>query len=92
MEVYSDSYKLKEFLAVDMPLTRLKRKKYLYTIEEAIKEHVDLAKRAYMNDIVIDEQFYCEVLLARGKVCQSDFKGLYLKNNGLANDSAVDLS
>ena len=85
----SDSYKLNDFLAVNMPLTKLKRKKYLYTVEEAIKEHVDLAKRAYLHDVVIDEQFYCEVLLACEKVCWFDTQGLYSENKGLANDSAV---
>jgi len=85
----SDSYKLKDFLAVDIPLTKLKRKKYLYTVEEAIKEHVDLAKRTSMNEVIIDEQFYCEVLLAREKVCQLNNKGLYLKNKGQTNDSAI---
>jgi hypothetical protein len=61
----SDSYKLKDFLAFDKPLIKQKRKKYLYTVEEAIKEHIDLAKRAYLNDVVIDEQFYSEVIEVR---------------------------
>lgn len=88
----SDSYKLKDFLAVDVPLTKLKAKKYLYTVEEAIKEHVNLANRAYMHDVVIDEKFYCEVLIARGKVCKYDFKELYSENKGLTNDSALGVS
>ena len=85
---FSDSYKLKDFLAVDTPLTKLKRKRYLYTVEEAIQEHVDLANRAYMNDVVIDEQFYFEVLVARGKVPNAD-SGTYLKNKCRTNDSAL---
>lgn len=87
----SDSYELKDFLAYDTPLLKITRPKYLYTVEQAIKEHVDLANRAYFNDVIVDEQFYCEVLTARGKVCQADIRGLYLKNKGLANDSAIGI-
>lgn len=57
----SDSYKLKDFLAVDMPLERLKRKNYSYTIEEAMKEHVTLARKYYIHGGIIDEQFYDEI-------------------------------
>jgi len=87
----SDSYKLKEFLANDKPLLKVMRPKYFYTVEQAIKEHVELAKRADLNNVIVDEQFYCEVLTARGKVCQADIKGLYSQNKGLANDSAVGI-
>ncbi|MFA5427526.1 MAG: hypothetical protein WC279_04900 [Sulfurimonas sp.] len=61
---FSDSYELKDFLALDMPLERLKRKNYSYTIEDAIKEQVSLARKAYVHNIVIDERFYEEVLEA----------------------------
>jgi len=63
----SDSYKLKEFLAHDMPLERLKRKSYAYTITEAIQEHLSLAKKHYIHGGIIDEQFYDEVLEAFNK-------------------------
>jgi len=63
--------------------------KYLYTIEQAIKEHIKLATRAEMNDVLVDEQFYCEVLTARDKVCKGDLRGLYSQNKGLASESAV---
>lgn len=84
----SDSYMLKDFLAVDIPLSKLKRKKYLYTVEEAIQEHVDLANRAYMSEIVIDELFYLEVLVACGKIPNVS-SGTYLKNKCLTNESAL---
>ena len=58
----SDSYELKEFLALDMPLERLKRKSYSYTIEEAMKEHLGLARKYYVHGGLIDSQFYDEVL------------------------------
>lgn len=61
---FSDSYELKEFLALDMPLERLKRKNYSYTIEDAMKEQVILARKAYIHNIVVDKQFYEEVLEA----------------------------
>ena len=57
----SDSYKLKEFLALDAPLERIKRKNYSYTIEDAIKEHLILARKYYIHCGIIDEQFYDEV-------------------------------
>ncbi len=57
----SDSYKLKDFLAVDMPLERLKRKNYSYTIEESMKEHVALARKYYVHGGLVDEQFYDEI-------------------------------
>jgi len=63
----SGSYELKEFLALDMPLERLKRKNYSYTIEDAIKEQVSLARKAYVHNIVVDTQFYSEVLEAYHK-------------------------
>lgn len=64
---FSDSYELKDFLALDMPLERLKRKNYSYTIEDAIKEQISLARKAYVHNIVVDEQFYEEVLEAYHK-------------------------
>ncbi|PHS56145.1 MAG: hypothetical protein COB17_10285 [Sulfurimonas sp.] len=63
----SDSYKLKDFLSIEAPLERLKRKSYSYSIEEAIQEHVSLAKKYYIHNGVIDEQFYDEVLEAFSK-------------------------
>ncbi len=85
------AYTLKEFLADDKPLLKVVRPKYFYTVEQAIQEHVELAKRADLNNVIIDEQFYCEVLTARDKVCDFNSKGLYSQNKGLANDSAVGI-
>ena len=84
----SDYYRLDEFISDDRPLLKIKRPQYLYTIEQAIKEHIELANRAYINDIVVDKQFYCEVLTARGKMAACSL-GLYSKNKGLVNESAV---
>ncbi|WP_345993246.1 hypothetical protein [Sulfurimonas sp. HSL-1716] len=56
----SDSYELKEFLALDFPLERMKRKSYTYTVEEAIKEQVAILRKAYIHNVIIDEQFYDE--------------------------------
>jgi len=84
----SDSYRLKEFLRNDRALLKVKRPKYLYTVEQAINEHIKLAKHAEMNDVVVDEQFYSEVLIGLGKIGTTNW-GLYLKNKGLTNESAV---
>jgi len=86
----SESYMLEEFLSDNKPLLKIKRPQYLYTIEQAIKEHIELANRAYLHDIVVDEQFYCEVLTAQDKICKLSM-GLYSKNKGLANESAVGM-
>lgn len=61
-EHLSTSYKLNDFLALEAPLERIKRKSYRYTIEEAIEEHFILAKKAYIHNIIVDEQFYSEVI------------------------------
>lgn len=61
-EYLSTSYKLNDFLALEAPLERIKRKSYRYTIEEAMEEHYALAKKAYIHNIVVDEQFYSEAL------------------------------
>jgi len=57
----SASYKLNEFLALDMPLERVKRKNYSYTIEDSIKEHIALARKYFIHGGIIDEQFYDEI-------------------------------
>jgi len=85
----SESYRLKNFLSTDKALLKIKRPKYFYSVEEAIKEHIKLATRAEMNDVVVDEQFYCEVLTARDKVCKGASRELYSQNKGLASESAV---
>ena len=88
----SDSYKLKEFLADDKPLLKVTRPKYAYTVEQAIAEHLKLAHRVSSKEVIVDEQFYSEVLMGLGKIGATDFKGLYSKNKGLASDSAVGVS
>jgi hypothetical protein len=60
----SDSYQLKEFLALDMPLERLKRKNYSYTVTDAIKDHLVIARKFYVHGGVVDEQHFEEVLEA----------------------------
>jgi len=56
------AYKLDGFLSLQAPLERVKRKNYIYTIQNAIEEHLSLAKKAYVHNIVIDEMFYNEIL------------------------------
>lgn len=73
----SDSYKLKEFLALDAPLERIKRKNYSYTIEDAMKEHLELARKYYIHGGIVDEQFYDEIQEAFEKSIEpkyDDFK------------------
>lgn len=72
-EYLSGSYELKEFLALDMPLERLKRKNYSYTIEDAMKEQISLAKKAYIHNIIVDKRFYEEILEAFKKSKESKY-------------------
>lgn len=60
----SDSYQLKDFLALDMPLERLKRKNYAYTVTDAIKDHLAIARKFYVHGGVVDRQHFEEVLEA----------------------------
>ncbi len=70
------SYKLKDFLALEAPLERIKRKSYRYTIEEAMEEQYALARKAYIHNIVVDEQFYSEVLEKFNKIKKSAYSGM----------------
>ena len=73
-EYLASSYQLKDFLALQAPLERLKRKSYIYTEEEAIKEHLEVARKAYIHNIVIDEMFYQELLYKfRESIKQYDY-------------------
>lgn len=63
-EHLSSSYKLNDFLALDAPLERIKRKSYSYTNEEAMQEQLILARKAYIHNVIVDKQFYSEVLEA----------------------------
>ncbi len=87
----SDSYELKDFLADDKPLLKVARPKYHYTVEQALLEHIFLAHRVTSKEVIVDEQFYSEVFMMFSKLSADELKGLYLKNKGLANDSAVGL-
>ena len=86
-----DSYKLEEFLADDKPLLKVKRPKYRYTVEEAIIEHIFLARRVSTKEVVVDEQFYSEVFRVSSKLSDEELKGLYLKNKGLTSENAIGL-
>jgi len=81
----NNSYKLKDFLSIDSPLEKIKRKSYLYTIEKAMQEQLTLARKAYVHNIIIDEQFYSEVLSVFNKfttykiITKKEFDTLYKK-------------
>jgi hypothetical protein len=66
-EHLGSSYKLKDFLALDAPLERIKRKSYSYTIEEAMQEHVAIARKFYIHGGIVDKQHFDEVLQAFNK-------------------------
>ena len=70
-----DQYSLKEFLQLDVPLERLKRKTYVYSFEDAITDHMLLARKCLSNKIGISIEFYTEVLdqIAYAKNPVNDF-------------------
>lgn len=78
------SYKLNDFLALEAPLERIKRKSYRYTIEEALEEQYALAKKAYIHNIEVDEQFYSEALEYYHKKTKPVYSDMLpLKNGGV---------
>ena len=74
----NDSYKLIDFHTVNMPLERIKRKSFAYTIESAIKEHLILAKKYVLHGGIIDKQFYDEVLTTMKK--SKEYKVMYFES------------
>ena len=61
-EHLANSYKLKDFLSIEVPLERVKRKSYSYTIEEALKELVATLRKFYIHNGIVDEQLMDEAL------------------------------
>lgn len=93
-EHLSTSYKLNDFLALEAPLERIKRKSYRYTIQEAIEEQCALAKKAYIHNIVVDEQFYNEVLETFCKRKNSAYSDMLpLKNDSIDfNNPSIEIN
>ncbi|MBS4067238.1 MAG: hypothetical protein KGZ62_01395 [Sulfurimonas sp.] len=93
-EHLSTSYKLNDFLALEAPLERIKRKSYRYTIQEAIEEQCALAKKAYIHNIVVDEQFYNEVLETFSKRKNSAYSDMLpLKNESIDfNNPSIEIN
>jgi len=94
-EHLSTSYKLKDFLALEAPLERIKRKSYRYTIEEAMEEQYALARKAYIHNIVVDEQFYSEVLDKFNKIKESAYSDMVpaIGNGGIDfNNPSVEIN
>ncbi len=93
-EHLSTSYKLNDFLALEAPLERIKRKSYRYTIQEAIEEQCALAKKAYIHNIVVDEQFYNEVLETFCKRKNSAYSDMLpLKNESIDfNNPSIEIN
>ncbi|WP_304543221.1 hypothetical protein [Sulfurimonas microaerophilic] len=56
------SYILKEFFEIQAPIERIKRKSYKYTIVEAIKDTIAVARKFHIHGGVIDEMFFKDVL------------------------------
>lgn len=61
-EHIKESYTIKEFLQLDLPLERMKRKMYQYSELNAIKEFIAFERKCYINQIMIDRYFFDEVI------------------------------
>jgi len=61
-EHLNSSYKLNDFLAIEAPLERVKRKSYSYTVQEALEEIVQTLRKFYIHNGVVDEQLMDEAL------------------------------
>jgi hypothetical protein len=57
----SDQYNITEFMQTKLSVERIKRKTYTYTENEAIRDHLELAKKARMYGVLLDKPFYEEV-------------------------------
>ena len=56
-----ESYSIKEFLQLDMPLERMKRKLYAYTADDAVLDFIALEHKCNMHGTQLDYWFYEEV-------------------------------
>jgi hypothetical protein len=56
-----ESYTLDWILQNNTPLEALKRKAYKYTVDDAIREHYELGRKARLNGIITCDGFYKEV-------------------------------
>jgi len=48
-EHIKESYAIKEFLQLDLPLERMKRKLYVFSTDNAIREYIALEHKCYLN-------------------------------------------
>lgn len=60
-EHIKESYAIKGFLQLDLPLERMKRKVYIFSTDNAIREYIALERKCYLNGITVDSWFVDEV-------------------------------
>ncbi len=60
-EYIKENYSIKEFLQLDMPLERIKRKVYVYTADDAVRNFIALEHKCNMNGTKLDYWFFEEV-------------------------------
>lgn len=56
-EYIRDNYSAKEFLQLDLPLERIKRKVYTYDADDAIRDFIAFEHRCNIHGITVDEWF-----------------------------------
>jgi hypothetical protein len=80
-----DSYKLHDFLQMDMSLQRIKRNVSSYSETEAVRDYVAFIRRCDINGVFLDEQFYGQVKYEMEKLNRNADKFNYRLMAGKCN-------
>lgn len=72
-----ESYALENFLQLDLPIQRLKRKIRTYSETEAIKDFLAFNRRCDIDGVILDKQFYGKVQSELERLKKKAFKFSY---------------
>lgn len=69
-----NNYTIKGFLQLDLPLQRMKRKLYVYTVDHALKEYSAFIRKCYINRITYDDLKNAAKWHSFKDIIESDFE------------------